>query len=105
MTKKSDFLLTTKEPDCFDAIKLTSEPFIDYFDRMKTMMPDRAFTKGDPRWELNKTCNGDKFMNTAGQEDDVYDINYLKYMRTRERGMIKPQPLCPIFNLPKRDFA
>ena len=38
------------------------------------------------------------FMKTAGQEADVYDINYLKYMRTQERGMTRPTPLPSLFN-------
>ena len=37
-------------------------------------------------------------MKTAGQEADVYDTNYLKYMRTQERGMVRPTPLPSLFN-------
>jgi len=33
---------------------------------------------------------------SAKQEAEVYDLNYLKYMRTLERGMIKPKPLTAL---------
>ena len=45
-------------------------------------MPDKSIETHGPVWGLQKTCDGDVFMKTARQEADVYDLNYLKFMKT-----------------------
>jgi hypothetical protein len=39
---------------------------------------------------LQKTCDGKAFSMSVRQEKDVYDLDLLKYMRTKGRGIPKP---------------
>lgn len=99
MKKRPDFKPTTLKLANFHNVTALAinEPFLEYNEAKRAMMPDRAFVKDSKIWTMNKTCHGQYFSTTARQEDDVYDLNFLKYMRTRERGIIKPEPLGPLF--------
>lgn len=70
--------------------------YMDGRDKAHLCMPDKSFKKGIPKWNLQKTCDGDCFIKSTRQEADVYDLNYLKYMRTLERGMTRPKPMSAI---------
>lgn len=99
MKKKEPFLPTKVYGNQLNKPKpmALEEPFIDFWQTRKAMMPDRATEKNGPKWNLQKTCDGNFFNKTSRQEDDVYDTNYLKYMRTLDRGMSQPKPLGPLF--------
>jgi len=99
MKKKADFLPTTLKSDAFEDFKSVDigTDYIEAVGKVKLMAPDRAYNNSG-KWKLQKTCDGNMFQKTARQEDDVYDMNYLQYMRTRERGMNKPTPLPSIFS-------
>jgi hypothetical protein len=57
---------------------------------MKLYIPDKTFMKGIPKWNLQKTCDGDLFSRSVRQESDVYDLDLFKYMTKRERGILRP---------------
>lgn len=99
MKKRPDFLPTSLRMDNFHQVTALAieEPFLEAKDALRAMQPDRAYHTGCSNWSMNKTCDGSFFAKTARQEDDVYDTNYLKYMRTLARGMKRPEPLGPLF--------
>lgn len=41
-------------------------------------------------WRATRLSGGDFFKREPGQEIDVYDLDYLKYMRKQDRGIEKP---------------
>ena len=61
-------------------------------------MPERAYKKGIPMWNLQKTCDGNEFSRSVRQELDVYDLDLLKYMRTSARGIRRPSTLGGTMN-------
>ena len=65
---------------------------------MKQMMPEKAYKKDPPKWNLQKTCDGDLFSKSTRQEEDVYDLDLLKYMRKPDRGIQRPPTLAGGFN-------
>ena len=98
MTKKIGFLPAVKNEGYFrdtNSFDIGTE-YMDNRDRLKLMMPDRAYKKGIPKWYLQKTCDGDTFLKSTKQEAEVYDYDYLKYMRTMDRGITKPKPLSAL---------
>lgn len=58
------------------------DPYVCGRDKLRSMMPNRSFAKGLPKWNLQKSCDGDLFQTSVRQEADSYDMNYLKYMTT-----------------------
>ena len=56
MTKKSEFLPTLFQEPYFKkgetSVHAIGVPFIAHRDKMKLCMPDRAFTKDQPKWNL-----------------------------------------------------
>ena len=67
--------------------------YVDHRDRVKAMQPDKTFVKGIPKWNLQKTCDGGFFSKSVRQEQDVYDLDLLKFMTTWERGIQRPATL------------
>jgi hypothetical protein len=63
---------------------------MDHRDKLKLCIPDKSFKKGIPKWNLQKTCDGDLFTRSVRQEADVYDLDLLKYMTKRDRGILRP---------------
>jgi hypothetical protein len=57
---------------------------------MKSMMPAKSYVKNEPKWNLQKTCDGQLFSKAIRQEKDVYDQDLKKYMLSRVRGIEKP---------------
>ena len=98
MSKKLDFLPTTSLLNPFEKLNSLAigDTYMEGYKKNELCMPDKSITRGGPVWNLQKTCDGDVFQNTVKQETDVYDMNYLKYMRTMARGIIKPTPLAKI---------
>ena len=98
MSKKLDFLPTNMQLNPFEKLNSLAigDVYMEGYKQRELCMPDKAINRGGPVWNLQKTCDGSVFQNTVKQETDIYDINYLKYMRTMARGCIKPVPLPKI---------
>lgn len=85
MTKKQSFLPSLHQRGNFteiNSVHAIGVPFMDDRDKMKLCMPDKTFLKNQPKWNLQKTCDGKAFSMSVRQEKDVYDLDLLKYMRT-----------------------
>ena len=68
---------------------------MDARDLKKLWMPDKCLTspKNNKLWKIQNLGEGSLFVREAKAEIDVYDLDYLKYMRSRERGIEKPTSL------------
>ena len=93
MTKKISFLPALHQQGNFkedNSVHAIGVPYMDHRDKLKLCIPDKAFKKGIPKWNLQKTCDGDVFSRSVRQEADVYDLDLYKYMTKRERGILRP---------------
>lgn len=70
------------------------DTYVNYRERLKLCVPDRAFEKEDPMssWKLGNR-NGSFFKKDVRQELDDYDVDFRKYMTTWERGIDNPKKL------------
>lgn len=96
MTKKSGFLPALKSKGNFNemnSVHAIGTEYMDHRDKQKLYAPDKTFLKNIPKWNLQKTCDGDNFSRSVRQEEDVYDPNLMKYYKTLERGLKKPEGL------------
>jgi hypothetical protein len=73
-----------------NSIHAIGVPYMDHRDKAKLCAPDKAIEKNGPVWKLQKTCDGELFSRSVRQELDVYDLDLLKYMTKRDRGILKP---------------
>lgn len=99
MTKKISFLPALDAKGEFEkqnSVNAIGVEYMDHRDKMKQMMPEKSYKKDPPKWHLQKTCDGDVFSRSTRQEEDVYDLDLLKYMRKPERGIRAPPKLANI---------
>mmetsp|Transcript_34901 Transcript_34901/g.53562 ORF Transcript_34901/g.53562 Transcript_34901/m.53562 type:complete len:118 (+) Transcript_34901:95-448(+) len=54
--------------------------------------PKDPLFKPSPKWNYQNLGDGNLFSKSEKQENVVYDLDYLKYMRTQHRGI--PLPPC-----------
>ena len=61
--KKKYFLPTVTNGTTFDKVNSVTidTEYVDGRDKERLCMPDRAFKKGIPKWNLQKTCDGNVF--------------------------------------------
>mgnify|MGYP001464867281 CR=1 FL=1 len=93
MKKKIGFLPSLHQKGYFkntNSVHAVGAPYVDHRDKMRLCMPDKTFLKNQPQWALQKTCDGKAFSMSVRQEKDVYDLDLLKYMKTKDRGISKP---------------
>ena len=68
---------------------------MDHRDKLKLCIPDKAYKKDIPKWNLQKTSDGELFSKSVRQEADVYDLDLYKYMTKRDRGILRPGQTLP----------
>lgn len=64
MTKKIAFLPALKQKTVFgetNSVHAIGSEYVDHRDKLKSFMPEKTFMKGIPKWNLQKTCDGDFF--------------------------------------------
>ena len=96
MTKKTDFLPALKSVGNFtnpNSVHAIGVEYVDHRDKEKLCAPSKCHEKNGPQWKYQKTSDGDLFVRSCRQEEDVYDSNLVLYYKTLERGLKKPEPL------------
>ena len=101
MQKKISFLPALHPRDegfKFETGLAIGDVYVNYRERLKLCVPDRAFLKEDPlkNWKLGNR-NGSIFKKDVRQELDDYDFDYRKYMTTWERGIDNPRKTDKIY--------
>ena len=101
MQKKISFLPALHPRDegfKFETGLAIGDVYINYRERLKLCVPDRAFLKEDPlkSWKLGNR-NATYFKQEVRQELDDYDIDYRKYMSTWERGIDNPRKTDKVY--------
>jgi len=90
MKKKESFLPAIKSRGNFEdltSVHAIGTEYMDHRDKLKLSIPDRTFVKTVKLWNILKTCDGDLFFKEVRQEQEIYDLDALKYMRKTERGI------------------
>ena len=90
--KKESFLPALKSKGFLqdtNAISIGTR-FQDARDLSKLSMPDKCIGSPTNIWKLQNLGQGSYFRREPGSEIDIYDMDYLKYMRARERGIENP---------------
>lgn len=65
MTKKHEFLPTLYQQPFFKkdetSVHAIGVPYMAHREKMQLCMPDKTFLKNQPKWNLQKTCDGKEF--------------------------------------------